>query len=349
EDIRECIGCNICYTGDSKHVPIRCTQNPTMGEEWRRGWHPEKIASKGDSNSVLIIGAGPTGLEAACALGKRGYTVMLAEATRELGGRVTAESKLPGLREWMRVVDYRVGQLSKLDNVEIYRESVMTLPDILSLEVEHVAIATGAKWRRDGYGNYLNSELSPVPPAGAVFTPDDIMAGRLPTGKTIVYDDDCFYMASVIAEKLTLDGLDVSYLTPSSKVSEWSDNNMEQSRVQARLLELDIDLILNKGLNGFDGHTASLGCVYTEQECYIDADSVVMVTSRLPNDELYHQLQHAIESGESGAPKSVARIGDAEGPSIIASAVYAGHKYARLLDAPEDVDMPAKIDRMHFH
>ena len=39
EDIRECIGCNMCVTGDFLAVPMRCTQNPTMGEEWRRGWH----------------------------------------------------------------------------------------------------------------------------------------------------------------------------------------------------------------------------------------------------------------------------------------------------------------------
>ncbi len=110
EDIRECIGCNICYTSDSKHYPIRCTQNPTMGEEWCRGWHPENIAAKGSDDLVLVVGAGPTGLEAARALGQRGYKVILAEATRELGGRVSAESQLPGLSEWVPVKEYRVGQ-----------------------------------------------------------------------------------------------------------------------------------------------------------------------------------------------------------------------------------------------
>jgi dimethylamine/trimethylamine dehydrogenase len=157
EDIRECIGCNICYTGDSRHYPLRCTQNPAMGEEWRRGWHPEHIDAKGSEDSVLVVGAGPTGLEAARALGQRGYTVMLAEATRELGGRVSAESKLPGLAEWARVRDYRVGQLGKLHNVEIFRESELGLDDILAVGVDHVAIATGAKWRRDGYGSYLHA------------------------------------------------------------------------------------------------------------------------------------------------------------------------------------------------
>ena len=65
EDIRECIGCNICVACDNLAIPIRCTQNPTMGEEWRRGWHPEKIQRKGDEETALVVGSGPAGLECA--------------------------------------------------------------------------------------------------------------------------------------------------------------------------------------------------------------------------------------------------------------------------------------------
>ena len=121
-DIRECIGCNICVSGDFTMSPIRCTQNPTMGEEFRRGWHPERIAVKGSDSSVLIVGAGPAGLEAARALGNRGYSVTVTEASRTLGGRVARESKLPGLSAWIRVIDYRLQQLDRLDNVDVYRE-----------------------------------------------------------------------------------------------------------------------------------------------------------------------------------------------------------------------------------
>ena len=62
-------------SGQFLAVNIRCTQNPTMGEEWRRGWHPEHIEPKGSDASVLVVGAGPAGLEVARALGQRGYAV----------------------------------------------------------------------------------------------------------------------------------------------------------------------------------------------------------------------------------------------------------------------------------
>ena len=131
DDIRECIGCNVCVSGDMTISPIRCTQNPTMGEEWRKDWHPERIAPARSAARVLVVGAGPAGLETARALGQRGYRVTLAEARKELGGRVTREARLPGLAEWARVRDWRVGQLGKLPNVEVYRDSALTGQDVL--------------------------------------------------------------------------------------------------------------------------------------------------------------------------------------------------------------------------
>ncbi len=73
DDIRECIGCNVCVAGDNQLVPMRCTQNPTVGEEWRRGWHPERVAVVAARKKCLVVGAGPSGLECALQLGRRGY------------------------------------------------------------------------------------------------------------------------------------------------------------------------------------------------------------------------------------------------------------------------------------
>jgi dimethylamine/trimethylamine dehydrogenase len=149
EDIRECIGCNICITGDMTMSISRCTQNPTFMEEWRKGWHPEDIQVKGDSESVLVVGAGPAGLEAVRALGKRGYQVVLAEADTRLGGRVARERELPGLSAWGRVADYREYQLSQMPNVDIYLDNELGADDILEFGIEHVVLATGSSWRAD--------------------------------------------------------------------------------------------------------------------------------------------------------------------------------------------------------
>ncbi len=97
DEIRECIGCNICVSGQLTFTPMRCTQNPTIGEEWRRNWHAERIPAKGSEDTVLVVGAGPAGLEATRALGQRGYTVTLAEARTELGGRVARKVAYPDL------------------------------------------------------------------------------------------------------------------------------------------------------------------------------------------------------------------------------------------------------------
>ena len=342
EDIRECIGCNICYSDDGKGVPLRCTQNPTMGEEWRRGWHPERIEAKGSDAKVLIVGAGPAGLEAARALGERGYAVVLVEAGRELGGRVTAESRLPGLSEWIRVRDYRVRQIKRMTNVEVYRESELGADDVLAVGADHVVVATGATWRRDGFGRFHPTGIADLGPPERIFTPDDIMAGRLPEGRVMVFDDDHYYMGAVVAERLCAEGVPVALVTPEDKVGAWSGYTAEQIRSQRRLLELGVEIITAHGLSAFDGREAVLACAYTGRSRRIEADAVVMVTARRPNDGLYRALCDRLATGTEGAPKSVRRIGDCEAPAIIAAAVYAGHKLARELDAAIPGEVPIR-------
>ncbi|MDP9065107.1 MAG: NAD(P)-binding protein, partial [Pseudomonadota bacterium] len=142
EDIRECIGCNECVTGDYTMTPIRCTQNPTMGEEWRKGWHPEEVPPSTGEDSFLIVGSGPAGLECALTLARRGYEVCLSEARERFGGRVTLEAALPGLASWARVRDYRVSQLNKLANAQSLRGSRVTAEDVLQFGATRVVLAT---------------------------------------------------------------------------------------------------------------------------------------------------------------------------------------------------------------
>jgi dimethylamine/trimethylamine dehydrogenase len=334
EDIRECIGCNICVSGDMTMSPSRCTQNPAMGEEWRKGWHPEFIRAKESEARILIVGAGPAGLEAARALGQRGYEVALAEATTELGGRVAREQKLPGLSAWGRVKDYRAFQLSKMPNVEIFYDSGLDAAQVLEFGFDQVLVATGSTWRRDGVAHHHTLPM-PIAADAEVLTPDDLMAGQRPTGKAVtLYDDDHYYMGGVLAELLQREGFAVTLVTPATEVSNWARNTMEQFKIQARLLELGVAIVTGRIVSAVRKGEIETACVFTGRTDQRASDSLVMVTARLPNDRLYLDLKARETDWADAGIAGVKCAGDAWAPSTIAGAVYGGRRYAEEMDAP---------------
>jgi dimethylamine/trimethylamine dehydrogenase len=332
DEIRECIGCNICVMADNLCAPIRCTQNPTMGEEWRKGWHPEKIAPKGREEEALIIGAGPAGLECAMQLARRGYRVTLAEAGDTLGGRVLRESGLKGLGAWRRVADHRIYDLQQRGNVQLFTESRLSASEVIELGIANVFIATGAEWRRDGKGRSALRGV-PVSPSMPVFTPDDIMAGTLPDqAPLLIYDDDQAYIGGVLAEHLAAAGHEVIFVTPASMVSPFTQLTLEQRRVQASLLRLGVRIVTGQALREVGDAACEFACVYTGQPLQIACAATLLVTERRRMTALYEALQ-----GQDLTTLEL--IGDAASPGLIADAVYSGHLAARNFEKdPAEVD-----------
>ncbi|HTW75074.1 MAG TPA: NAD(P)-binding protein [Steroidobacteraceae bacterium] len=336
EDIRECIGCNICVSSDYTMSIMRCTQNPSMGEEWRRSWHPEWIRRRHAAARVLIVGAGPAGLEAAMMLGRRGYEVTVAERGAQLGGRLVQERLLPGLAAWGRVADYRATQIAPMPNVSVYRDYALGVEDILGFGAEHVVIATGARWRRDAVARAL---LAPVPtdPRMPLLTPDELLQGQRPAARSVLlYDDDHYYMGGVLAECLAREGFAVTLVTPAAEVSMWTRNTMEQPRVQRRLLELDVRIEPHRVLSAVGLGQVQVACTFTGRLHTLEAGALVMVSSRLPVNELSLALQARGAQLRDAGILSVDAIGDAAAPGTIAAAVFAGRRYAEELGASVD-------------
>ncbi len=343
DEIRECIGCNICVSGYHDCVPVRCTQNPTMGEEWRRNWHPERIPPGDPETSVLIVGAGPAGLECARALGQRGFAVAVAEAREELGGRVSIESKLPGLATWARVRDYRTNLIQTMGNVDIYRGSPLSAQDVLDFDCDHAVIATGAQWTRE----ILSTDGYPVSgfKDDAVFTPDDILAGAEPRGPVVIYDFDHYYMGRCLAELLRQRGNEVTIVTPANAVSAWTFMNNELGNIRMRMIELGVGTVFENYVTGFSDGAVQLASIYRDSDVgSIDCGSLLVVGIRTAHDDLFQEL-HANPDGLSDAGiSSLRNIGDCRAPGAIAHAVYSGHECARTIDAGDAIQ-PVKWER----
>ena len=138
DEIRECTGSNVCILREETFNHVGCVQNATAGEEYRRGWHPESFPATADpGRAVLVVGAGPAGMECAVVLGKRGFSaVHLVDAEAEIGGRLRWARRLPTLGDWGRIIDWRAIQLAKLSAVEVITGRRLTAADVLDYGVD---------------------------------------------------------------------------------------------------------------------------------------------------------------------------------------------------------------------
>jgi dimethylamine/trimethylamine dehydrogenase len=324
-EIRECIGCNHCVATESYGVAIRCTQNPTVNEEWRRGWHPEEVPSAPRTESILVVGAGPAGLEFALTAARAGHHVSLCDARDELGGRVLLESRLPGLAAWRRLIDYRLFLLRQMPNVDLYPGSRLSAEDIAEFAAQRVVLATGAAWRRDGIGSTHLVEI-PGLESAAVFTPDDLAADAQLPQRVLVYDDDHDYMGSVVAEHLARRGCRVVLATPLPELSAWTDYKLERDRIVARLCELGVETHIQTRIERVES-----GVVHTRvgpggNALAIPCEVLWLVCSRRPAADLQSELL-ALSFDAS----RVQVIGDGLAPGTLQAAVYSGHAAAMAL------------------
>jgi dimethylamine/trimethylamine dehydrogenase len=336
-DIRECTGSNICTARAVLSGHLACMQNPTTGEEYRRGWHPERFtrASNADRD-VLVIGGGPAGMECAMVLGKRGMRrVHLVEASPEIGGSAAMVARLPNLGEWARVVNHRKIQLDKLKNVEVITGARLTAPEVREYGAEIVVCATGARWARDGLSNATNAP-TPGVEHQRVFTPEDILNNQqLPPagGRIVVYDCEGYVMGPGLAELLAGSGYEVVLITPLTQVSPYLDGTAEGPRLRVQLHEMGVDMRTQTIIAAAEQDSVVLHHDYGTEE-KLPTDALVLVTARLSNTTPRDELLADPALLEQEGIEAVYGIGDCIAPRLIGENIFDGHRLAREIDAP---------------
>lgn len=369
DDIRTCIGCNVCISRwEIGGPPMICTQNATAGEEFRRGWHPERFPKKGSDDAILVVGAGPAGSECARVLMERGYVVHLVDQAEKIGGHINEVSTLPGIGEWSYHRDYREVQIAKLvkknkeSQVALGRKP-MTVDEILSYGADKVVIATGSSWNRDGV-----SALTHAPIPGLekwqdnFYTPDDILRGKKVQGKKVmILNADPYYMAPSLAQKLTQDGHQVT-VASGVHLGKYMDFTLEAPYLHRMLHQLKIEVLGDHWASRIEPGRIELYNTWAENftreyrgpghnprgenhsHAWHDFDALVLVTGRLSNTTLYKGLKDKKAEWAKNMIKGVYVIGDAWAPKIMADATFDGHRLAREIEEANP-QLPKKYRR----
>jgi dimethylamine/trimethylamine dehydrogenase len=336
-EVRECTGSNMCIAKADTRMHLGCIQNATAGEEFRRGWHPERFEPAANRDrDVLVVGAGPAGMECAIVLGKRGFgRVHLVEAEAEPGGCMRWIPQLPGLGEWGRVVNWRRVQLDRLKNVELLTGTRLSAQGAREYGAELVIVATGSSWASNGL-NAVTHE--PIPGADAalshVLTPEQVMLeGKRPSGeKVVVYDGEGYVVAAGLADLLALEGFRVELVTPLDVVAPSCDETLEGPALRRHLHDVGVTMRRNHRVGAVQQGRVQLESDFGEA-AELEADAVVLVTQRLSDDGLYRELVDDPAALAAEGVEAVYRAGDCVAPRVVADAIFDGHRLAREIDS----------------
>lgn len=327
DDIRRCVAANYCWRSVIRGGRVQCVYNPTVGREAR--WGSGTLTKVSSPRRVVVLGAGPAGLEYARVAAARGHHVAVYESESEAGGHVRLQALLPAREGYGEIARWLADQARK-NGAELRPSSPVTadnLDEVLAAErPDHVVVATGSHWCKDGFQGLTGGPL-PGWESGNCITWDEVVTGKVkPSGDVVVLDDVCSAIAPLTAVAIAENGT-----FPTVKlVTRWPMVGLEtlpdvyHHWILPQVYEHEIEMICDHFVRRIEGTRLTVFNLYYQQDDReLAADWIVMVTGRKSANELYGLLRERRVSVET--------IGDATAPRGTYEAVYEGHRQARKL------------------
>ncbi len=321
-DIIPCISClQYCVGRDYQGVHLSCVLNPATGRE--KQWGLGTLTQAEKKKSILVIGGGLAGLEAARVAGLRGHHVSLYEKEKVLGGQIQLSLKLPSRGMLMAAVKWYERQLKK-HGVKVVTGVKVDLKIVDELNPDSIIVATGSSFVRTGLSGFI---AFPIPgwDQNNVHIPEDILRGEVNTGNNIIILDDVGTDVAIgVAYLLASQGKRVEIITRYPLLAPALYGPTGRYGFEySRIAKLNVKCTINTYIKEISGNTVYAFNLFTKEEVVReDVDDIVIITSKQSHTDLYKQIK------AKGKPE-VFVIGDCAAPRGYGEAVYDGHKVGR--------------------
>ena len=284
EDIRPCVGATYCLDRIYQAGEALCIHNAATGRE---STMPHVISPAPKRKTIVIIGAGPGGLEAARVASERGHDVTVLEAANDAGGQVQLTAKSPRRREMMSIIDWRMRQCEK-NGVVFQFNTYAERDDVMALSPEVVIVATG--------GIPMMQLFETKQDQPHIVSTWDIISGEvIPADHILIYDESGDHPGLQAAEIAAKSGSKVEIMTPDRT---FAPEVMAMNLVpyMRALQDKDVTFTVARRLQdvSLDGNKllAKIGTDYSGHVTEKRYDQVVLNYGTQPLDELYFDLKN---------------------------------------------------------
>ena len=316
DDIRGCISCNqMCWGRRSRDYWISCLINPSAGREFE--WGGDRFLPTDTPQKLLVIGAGPAGLEAARVAAERGHQVELHEASPHIGGQFRLAGMQPRRGQILDLLDWYERQFAKL-GVALHLNSYVD--DLAEQGADQIIIATGSLPDDQGLQRW-RPDLPRLPgiDLGHVYAPEDVLRRAATLGDAVIlYDEGGNWRGVGTAWYLAEQGKSVTIVTPDPFVGREIARTAADGVARKRMAQLGVNMRSEHCLTAWHGNGATIRNMLTGADEMIPASSLVMATTNHAFDPFVETI----------AGKTLHRIGDCAAPRLAAYAFYEGRKLA---------------------